>query len=58
MFRKEKLEQLEMIISGLLILNANMESYMKEIKRERVRLQEIITQLEDKMSNKPKMTYL
>lgn len=58
MFRKEKLEQLEMIISGLLILNANMESYMKEIRRERVRLEQIITQLEDKMSNKPKMTYL
>lgn len=58
MFRKEKLEQLEMIITGLLILNANMESYMKEIRRERVRLEQIITQLEDKMSNKPKMTYL
>ena len=59
MFRKKQnTDQLEMILTGLIILNANIESHLKEIKRERVRLERLIAQLEDKLVNKTKVTYL
>ena len=56
MFRKKsKTDQLEMILTGLVILNANMESHLKEIRRERVRLERLISELEQKQT---KVTYL
>ena len=56
--KKRKTDQLEMILTGLIILNANMESHLKEIKRERVRIERLISELEQKCSNKTKVTYL
>ena len=59
MFRKKQnTDQLEMILTGLIILNANMQSHLNDIKRERVRLERLIAQLEEKLANKTKVTYL
>lgn len=55
--KKQKKDQLEMILTGLVILNANMESHLKEIRRERVRLERLISELEQKCS-KAQVTYL
>lgn len=61
MFKKDsKKNELEMILTGMMILASNMQSFLKEIKQERYKIELLIEKMDAKMDEnpKPKITYL
>ena len=61
MFKKDsKKNEMEMILTGMMILASNMQSFLKEIKQERYKIELLIEKMDAKMDEnpKPKITYL
>ena len=55
----ENINQIEMIFTGMLILSANMESFMNELKIERRKIQRLLSQIEGRLAeSRIQITYL